>query len=172
MNSTHGVQHFIFFLTLHGIHEEEFWSSLWKTKSKQNNHNQFFSIILRKRWPSISWKVCFNFFFFFFQSVNCVYTLFCVIFRLWRHIITTLYHCANSVQVGVKSYCFPFHILCICVIHGVFKSSLSIIIFMYRASCILCFRCSPVEEKQSICNCSFHNCRCGLRIWTEFISQC
>lgn len=92
-------------------------------------------------------------FFFFFLNQWTMCALCCVlIFKLWRHIITTLYHCANSVQVGVKSYRFPFHRLCICVIHGVFKSSLSIIIFMYRASCILCFRCSPVKERQNTHN--------------------
>lgn len=99
--------------------------------------------------------IFFSFLFFFFNQWT-VCALCCVsISRLWRQIITTLYHRANSVQVGVKPYCFPFHWLCICVIHGVFKSSLSIIIFMYRASCVLCFRCSPVEERKNICDCSF-----------------
>lgn len=147
----------VFCKTLHGKHED-LWSSLWKTKSKQNNHNQFLSIILRKRWPTISWKVCFNLNIFLNQWTVCA--LCCVSnSKLWKHIITALYHCANSVQVGVKSYCFSFHRFCICVIHRVFKSSLSIIIFMYRASCILCFRCSPVEERQTIqSNCSIPYC--------------
>lgn len=54
--------------TLHGKHEEELWSSLWKKHSSLS--------FLRKRWPSKSWKVCFN-----LLSSELVYTVLCVDFQ-------------------------------------------------------------------------------------------
>lgn len=54
--------------TLHGKHEEELWSSLWKKHSSLS--------FLRKGWLSKSWKVCFNL---FSSELTC--TVLCVGFR-------------------------------------------------------------------------------------------
>lgn len=120
--------------TLHGKHEEELWSSLRKKHSSLS--------FLGKRWPSKSWKVCFN----FYQWTKCA-LLVCRFPSFWRRQrVAALYHCADRVQVGIESHCLPFHWLCIGVIHGVFKCCLAIVIFMNWTSCILCFGCSPVNK--------------------------
>lgn len=88
--------------TLRGEHEENFWSRLWKTKSKQNTHNLLLSTILRKRWPTISWKVCFIFFF-FSKSVNYVCTVLCFDFQTLKtyyyHIIPLCKQCSSWGQI-------------------------------------------------------------------------
>ena len=121
------------------------FSSLWK-KETHSRLSLSLSLILRRRWPRTSWKMCFKFIFLIKKSVDYVCT---VVFQLsdnWRQAVTMLYHCANCVQVGIKSHSLPFNRLRIGVIHGIFKSSLPIVIFMYRASCVLCFWCSSGKE--------------------------
>lgn len=121
--------------TLHGTHEEEFWSSLWKKKNTLLCHSS------GKGDPASPEKCA------LFSSELKVHCSVCRFPGFWRRQrVAVLYHCANCVQVGVKSYCLPLHRLGIGVIHGVLKGCLAVVIFMNRTSCVLCFGCSPVYK--------------------------
>lgn len=120
---------------LHGKHEEELWSSLWKNTLLYHSSG---------KGDPVSPEKCALIFFYQWTNVHCFV---CRLPSFWRgQRVATLYHCADRVQVGIESYSLPFHGLGIGVIHGVFKSCLTIVIFMNWTSCILCFGRSPVDE--------------------------
>lgn len=122
--------------TLLGKHEEELWSSLWKNTLLYHSSG--------KGDPVSPEKCALIFFFYQWTNVHCFV---CRLPSFWRRQrVAMLYHCADRVQIGIESYSLPFHGLGIGVVHGVFKSCLTIVIFMNRTSCVLCFGCSPVDE--------------------------
>lgn len=66
----------------------------------------------------------------------------------FSHTQQTSNHGADGVEIGVKADNFPLSSFCVCVVHGIFKSGLSIVVLMDRTSCVLRFICFPGEQKE------------------------
>lgn len=63
------------------------------------------------------------------------------LFLPFTHTQWTSNHCADGVEIGVKAHNFPFSSFCVCVVHGILKSGLSVVVLVDRASCVLRFIC-------------------------------
>lgn len=66
----------------------------------------------------------------------------------FSHTRTTSNHGADGVEIGVKADNFPLSSFCVCVVHGILKSGLSIVVLVDRTSCVLRFICFPGEKKE------------------------
>lgn len=59
----------------------------------------------------------------------------------FTHMQSTSNHGADGVEIGVKADNFSFSSFCVCVVHGILKSGLSVVVLVYRASCVLRLIC-------------------------------
>ncbi len=66
----------------------------------------------------------------------------------FSHTQKTSNHGADGVEIGVKADNLPLSSFCVCVVHGILKSGLSIVVLVDRTSCVLRFICFPGEKKE------------------------